>query len=195
MADQNIDAQEATGEFDVDYEVHQDGIMVASSTCHKDAEHYAAVYAQDGPVELKTCIRIPGFHVIEAQRIAELHLSSGGQSVTADPLPAELQGVADVLSKNGGAWRSCTGCHELSEGRETGLYSTALQCHLGNGCEECGGIGAIWDATEYQAVAIAIAPAHSKSQPQAGYSDIVSDGGMDPRNEADAAAGGRLLGR
>ncbi|WZB76790.1 hypothetical protein WJ972_15605 [Achromobacter insuavis] len=51
------------------------------------------------------------------------------------------------------AWRSCTGCHELNEGHDTGPYSAILGCHLGNGCSECGGIGAIWDNTDYQAMA------------------------------------------
>ncbi|CAH1658494.1 hypothetical protein CHELA1G11_12900 [Hyphomicrobiales bacterium] len=48
-----------------------------------------------------------------------------------------------------GFWRSCSGCHELNEGHPTGRYSKALLCHLGLGCHECGGIGAVWDTTDY----------------------------------------------
>jgi hypothetical protein len=44
-----------------------------------------------------------------------------------------------------GRWRSCTGCHEHDEGHPTGPYNSVLRCHLGNGCHECGGIGATWE--------------------------------------------------
>lgn len=67
--------------------------------------------------------------------------------------PIELQGIAETLAEGDGSWRSCTGCHELNEGRDTGPYSKTLKCHLGGGCRECGGIGAIWDTTDYQAMA------------------------------------------
>jgi hypothetical protein len=44
-----------------------------------------------------------------------------------------------------GHWYACSGCHELDDGYPTGPYSTALRCHLGTGCHECGGIGALWE--------------------------------------------------
>lgn len=44
-----------------------------------------------------------------------------------------------------GRWRSCTGCHELDDGHPTGLYADALRCHVGVGCHECGGLGAIYE--------------------------------------------------
>jgi len=44
-----------------------------------------------------------------------------------------------------GMWRACTGCHETDEGHPTGPFSTQLQCHLGGGCHECGGLGAVWE--------------------------------------------------
>lgn len=65
----------------------------------------------------------------------------------------ELRGVPETIKEGGGFWRSCTGCHELNEGRDTGPYSAVLGCHLGQGCSECGGIGAIWDSTDYQTMA------------------------------------------
>lgn len=64
-------------------------------------------------------------------------------------LPIELNGVADALACEKGFWRSCTGCHELNEGVPTGPFSQVMKCHLGMGCFECGGIGAVWDATDY----------------------------------------------
>lgn len=59
--------------------------------------------------------------------------------------------VAEAMEDDGGAWRSCTGCHETNEGYSTGHfpYSAALKCELGSGCRECGGIGAVWDNTDY----------------------------------------------
>lgn len=64
-------------------------------------------------------------------------------------LPMELSGVADALACEKGVWRTCSGCHESNEGEPTGPYSHILKCHLGGGCFECGGIGAIWDTTDY----------------------------------------------
>lgn len=57
--------------------------------------------------------------------------------------------VKDASEDGRGFWRSCSGCHELNEGHPTGRYSKALSCYLGLGCTECGGIGAVWDATDY----------------------------------------------
>lgn len=79
----------------------------------------------------------------------------------AAPAPAseavalELRGVAETLENGDGFWRPCSGCHELNEGYDTGPYSEALKCHLGGGCSECGGIGAVWDATDYEAMVAA----------------------------------------
>jgi hypothetical protein len=64
--------------------------------------------------------------------------------------PVELACVAETLSKGGGLWMTCSGCHESNEGAPSGPYSKIMRCYLGNGCDECGGIGAIWDTTDYQ---------------------------------------------
>lgn len=44
------------------------------------------------------------------------------------------------------AWMPCSGCHETNEGAETGgyPYSPMFQCFVGSGCNECGGIGVVW---------------------------------------------------
>lgn len=78
-----------------------------------------------------------------------------GWNSRAQPAPSdhvvgiELNGVAEQLADGAGAWRSCSGCHNLNEGHPTGPWSDVLKCHLGMGCFECGGIGAIWDNTDY----------------------------------------------
>lgn len=67
---------------------------------------------------------------------------------------AVARGLADQVGEameDGGFWRSCSGCHETSDGYPTGPYthSAGLKCDLGGGCHECGGIGAIWDNADY----------------------------------------------
>ncbi len=69
-------------------------------------------------------------------------------SVAAKSL--ELDGVPDALAYGKGIWRTCTGCYESNEGYPTGPFSDTLKCHLGGGCFECGGIGAVWDTTDYE---------------------------------------------
>lgn len=64
-------------------------------------------------------------------------------------VPPELSRIPDALAEGGGVWRSCSGCHCLNEGVPTGDWSEVMRCHLGIGCRECGGIGAIWDMTDY----------------------------------------------
>jgi hypothetical protein len=56
-----------------------------------------------------------------------------------------------------GFWRSCSGCHELNEGHDTGAYSSVFKCALGVGCSECGGLGVVWDNTDHQAMADSMA--------------------------------------
>ena len=68
----------------------------------------------------------------------------------AERQPVELTCVAEILADAEGIWMTCSGCHESNEGVPTGPYSQVLKCHLGNGCGECGGIGAVWDTTNYQ---------------------------------------------
>lgn len=70
-------------------------------------------------------------------------------------VPVELSGVAEVLEDGAGFWRTCSGCHETEDGHPVGHYpfSAILKCDLGAGCSECGGIGAVWDDTDYDAMA------------------------------------------
>lgn len=93
---------------------------------------------------------------IEALRkeIETLRAAQAQQPVSgADRLPIELCGISEAIGNGGGFWRSCSGCHESNEGMATGPFSETFKCHLGVGCSECGGIGAIWDTTDYDAMA------------------------------------------
>lgn len=64
----------------------------------------------------------------------------------------DAQSVADALDDDKRRWLTCSGCHETEDGHDMGHYpySPALQCKLGSGCIECGGLGAIWDTTDYE---------------------------------------------
>lgn len=66
----------------------------------------------------------------------------------------ELEGVAEQIKEGNGFWHSCTGCYETEDGHPVGhyYYSETLRCPLGAGCRECGGIGAIWDPIDYEAL-------------------------------------------
>ncbi|AZV00370.1 hypothetical protein pthi1_p05 [Paracoccus phage vB_PthS_Pthi1] len=68
-----------------------------------------------------------------------------------DPWPTKGN-VQEVAESGDGFWRPCSGCHESNEGYPTGPYHPVLKCHVGLGCSECGGIGAIWDTTDYGAM-------------------------------------------
>jgi hypothetical protein len=86
-----------------------------------------------------------------------LYRQAGTPPPSTHVLPIELNGVSAALDNGKGLWRTCTGCHESNEGFPTGPYSTVMKCHLGGGCFECGGIGAIWDTTDYEDMGNALA--------------------------------------
>jgi hypothetical protein len=74
-----------------------------------------------------------------------------------DALIVDLRERIDgVVAFNGcGFWRTCSGCYESEDGYPNGHYpnSRVLQCTLGAGCSECGGIGATWDPIDYEEMA------------------------------------------
>ncbi|WP_294138293.1 hypothetical protein [Sphingomonas sp.] len=55
--------------------------------------------------------------------------------------------VAEVMEEDGGCWTACSGCQESDEGYVSEKYypySPIFKCQPGGGCQECGGIGVIW---------------------------------------------------
>lgn len=112
--------------------------------------------------------------------VMELMNVQGQQPVSgADGLPLELRGVSEAVAEGDGFWRSCSGCHELNEGHDTGPQSKVFKCALGNGCSECGGIGAVWDTTDYGAMGDALAASMAQPQPS-------GNAGNSPANIIDA---------
>lgn len=70
--------------------------------------------------------------------------------------PIELLGVKEAIEEGDGFWRPCSGCYESNEGAppKGAPFSKVFQCYLGNGCDECGGLGAIWDNYDYEDVVV-----------------------------------------
>lgn len=83
--------------------------------------------------------------------IAKLRAQLARQS---QGMPVELVGIRETMAEGGGFWTSCSGCHDTEDGHPTGPYSYSqiMGCALGSGCSECGGIGAVWDNTDYEAM-------------------------------------------
>jgi hypothetical protein len=75
--------------------------------------------------------------------------------------------VKERLEEGDGNWVTCTGCHESEDGYDNGYYphSNTFGCKLGGGCSECGGIGAIWDTTDYGAMADEMHAAETAAPP------------------------------
>lgn len=133
----------------------------AFKKCHSAIiKALASIAMADGPDTRKAddpelLYRSPVMDDVVRIRVAldECSAALASAPVAGQAVALELRGVPETIKEGGGFWRSCTGCHELNEGRDTGPYSAVLGCHLGQGCRECGGIGAVWDSTDYQAMA------------------------------------------
>lgn len=78
---------------------------------------------------------------------------------TADPLHDLAPSIQEQIKESAWCWHTCSGCHESEDGHPIGHYphSEAFGCVLGGGCSECGGIGAVWDTTDYADMADFIA--------------------------------------
>jgi hypothetical protein len=75
--------------------------------------------------------------------------------IAGNTLPFELRGIAETVANSAGFWTSCTGCYDTEDGRPTQKYahSKVFGCEMGSGCSECGGLGVVWDDTDYEEMA------------------------------------------
>jgi len=104
--------------------------------------------------------------LVQERDALQATLAANNATAPAQPQePIEFNGIAEAIAGGDGFWRSCSGCHELNEGHDTGSYSTVFKCALGNGCSECGGIGAVWDTTDYGEMAEAMLAADNATTP------------------------------
>lgn len=60
--------------------------------------------------------------------------------------------VEAAINGGDGFWRSCSGCYETIDGHPTSHVCPVFKCVRGCGCGECGGVGAVWDNTDYGAM-------------------------------------------
>lgn len=118
---------------DCDCSDYDTDLMLGAAWCHKCGRNWGLT-AEEVKREIE----------FQAEYMAQFE-----QQRMSENEPIELSGVAEQLAEGAGAWRSCSGCHELNEGHPTGAWSSVLKSHLGLGCRECGGIGAVWDNTDY----------------------------------------------
>ena len=68
---------------------------------------------------------------------------------------AAARGI-EVTKEGDGCWRPCSGCQESVDGcvsTKDYPFSAIFGCQPGGGCGECGGIGVIWDRTDYAEMA------------------------------------------
>jgi hypothetical protein len=131
-----------------------------------DAESLAAQLEADSDHWAASDNRFDAFRLLRKLASA---LSDPAEATQAGAVPAELSSVKEVLENGAGFWRTCSGCYETVDGHPVGHYphSSILGCTLGGGCSECGGIGAVWDDTDYDAMADAMLAA----DPQAPVAD------------------------
>lgn len=64
--------------------------------------------------------------------------------------------IHEVIDEGDGFWEACSGCQEGVDGYVSSKdypYSRAFRCQPGGGCTECGGLGVLWDTTDYDAMA------------------------------------------
>lgn len=131
-----------------------DALRFAQRVLESDAPESDRKAARDMLVAIRTRVR---------KARAALTAAPTPPAQSAKPeLPIELADVSRQIEEGKGFWRSCTGCHELNEGAPTGPFSQVFQCNLGMGCSECGGLGAIWDDTDYEGMAAFMASSDSE---------------------------------
>jgi hypothetical protein len=125
-----------------------DAIETAYRNGFEDGERHAGEAASPSPETKEEFIPPPPSPGL----IPMIDLFPQANVATPELAGIELVGVAEQLEQGAGAWRACSGCHELIEGHPTGPWSETLKSYMGGGCRECGGIGAIWDSTDYSQV-------------------------------------------
>lgn len=114
------------------------------------------------------------------ERFAALLATPQAQPSEQDVIVDGLARAVETL-KDAGFWSPCSGCYETEDGHPVGkyAYSEALGCALGSGCHECGGLGAVWDDTDYSDMADTATPAADQAQPtEQAVSELTETGRM-----------------
>lgn len=102
---------------------------------------------------------------------------AAAETPVAPESEAIAKGVKYSVEQGEGFWKPCSGCYETEDGHPVGSYSYSaiFDCTLGGGCSECGGLGAVWDNTDYEAFAEEMQAALAQDRaPQAGAAGVPS---------------------
>jgi hypothetical protein len=100
-----------------------------------------------------TNVKLIAPYLARHRTASEARVQEGEADALIDGLAERIESVVEFSGY--GCWTTCTGCYESEDGHPNGDYphSQVLNCTLGGGCSECGGIGAVWDNTDYEDVA------------------------------------------
>lgn len=119
----------------------------------------------------RAILRRAAHHIPDASNVGEVKADA------VKSVAVELSSVAETLENGDGFWQSCSGCHETEDGHPVGdyPYSDILKCDLGGGCSECGGIGAVWDNTDYEAMGREFERVEAQSAEKFIYDDVCDE--------------------
>lgn len=73
--------------------------------------------------------------------------------------PFHARQIAEAMDEGDGFWKPCSGCQESVDGyvsEKDYPFNPVFRCQPGGGCSECGGLGVLWDDTDYDAMAKAM---------------------------------------
>src|SRR5690606_36206872 len=115
----------------------------------------------EGPVALsasdRACYDYPG---VDQQPLRAAFVA-GAVFGSSSPSPGEgdadwIARVMEVREEGDGSWVPCSGCQESVDGyvsQKDYPYSEVFGCQPGGGCSECGGLGVLWDTTDWDEAA------------------------------------------
>lgn len=102
----------------------------------------------------------PALACYRAMRAAAPAIAREAPSAPVEAVAAQeayhAEKIAELVEEGAGFWRPCSGCQEGEDGYVSTRdypYNKTFRCQPGAGCRECGGLGVIWDDTDYDAMA------------------------------------------
>lgn len=110
----------------------------------------------------------------DACHLSRSALASGAGGDLEERLWEEAR-IRELVREGDGLWRSCSGCLELEDGQNVHGYpnSAIFGCILGGGCSECGGLGAVWDTTDYVEMGKVLSTPEPKPAPD--HAELVAE--------------------
>jgi hypothetical protein len=131
--------------------------LAASATTQQPSDLSKAILAISLPepeYRQEQCIKPTAYTADQMRSLLSAAAALAAQPAAQEQTPIELVGVKDAIREGDGFWQSCSGCYDTEDGHPTANYSYSeiFGCPMGSGCSECGGLGVIWDSTDYEAM-------------------------------------------